>query len=595
MRYPIRASSGGPRRGIALIAVLMVVAILALAAYRFSDLMQAESQAGDSFTRSVQARAAADSGVQYVAALLAADPTGQNILNGNPYDNPGTFQGQLLQDDSLPRRRLRFSVISPPDPDAALGGGSQFRYGVTDEAGKININALFKLDSSGQTLYNTLMQLPNMTDDIANSIIYWIDPNATPRSSGATDEYYASLNPPYHAKNAPLDSIEELLYVRGVTPQLLFGNDRNRTGQLDSDSQAAGEQLDLGWFPYLTMYSREMNVDSQGNPRIWVNDPDLQSLQTYLTNGGFDDTITSFIIAYRMYGPASGNSSGGSGGSGSGGGATGAGGAVTGGGSPNVSTVPKTGTDSPGVTAVPKAPASGASGTGAKGGGTAASTATTPSGSTGVVSTQRVSRATLGNVRSQGSGQTLSSLYSLINAQVSVPASTPGGQPTIYNSPMSDAGSIAQYLPQILDQLTTSKAGNLPARINVNTAPSTVLSALSTGSTSGSTPILDPGTVQTILATRPQMTATGAPDPTFQTPAWLITQANVPVATMKQLDQYITARSQVYRLQAVGHYDGGGATARVEAVIDLNAGRPRVVYYRDLTALGKGYDLPKNP
>ncbi|HZT83104.1 MAG TPA: hypothetical protein VFA26_22945, partial [Gemmataceae bacterium] len=84
-------------------------------------------------------------------------------------------------------------------------------------------------------------------------------------------------------------------------------------------------------------------------------------------------------------------------------------------------------------------------------------------------------------------------------------------------------------------------------------------------------------------------------DAIFQTPAWLVTEANVPVATMKQLDQYITARSQVYRVQSVGHFDGGGATARVEAVIDLNAGRPRIVYYRDLTGLGKGFDLPKNP
>src|SRR5579885_2801284 len=169
MRYPIRATAGDRRRGIALIAVLMVVAILALAAYRFSDLMSAESLAADSFTRSVQARAAADSGVAYTAALLANDPTGQNILNGTPYDNAPMFQDQLVHDGNTPRQRLRFSVLSPADPDTALASGSAApRYGVTDEAGKININALFKVDSSGQTLYNTLMQLPNMTDDIAN-------------------------------------------------------------------------------------------------------------------------------------------------------------------------------------------------------------------------------------------------------------------------------------------------------------------------------------------------------------------------------------------------------------------------------------------
>jgi hypothetical protein len=208
-------------------------------------------------------------------------------------------------------------------------------------------------------------------------------------------------------------------------------------------------------------------------------------------------------------------------------------------------------------------------------------------------STQRVNRGTLGNVRSQGSGQTISSLYSLINAQVTIPAASPQDQATTYNSPMTDTGSIKQYLPMILDKLTTNKSANLPARINVNTASATVLSALSTGSASGSTPILDPGTVQTILAARPQLDG-GAPDAIFQTPAWLLTEASLPLATVKQLDQYITARSQVFRFQSVGHFETGGTASRVEAIVDLNAGRPRVVYYRDLTALGKGFDLPKS-
>ena len=315
MRYPIRKSGRTPRRGIAMIAVLVVVAILALAAYRFSDLMVAEQQAADSYTRSLQARANAASGVNYVAALLAA-PNTQSNLNGNYYDNPSMFQAILVSDGDTARQRGRFSIVSPVGPDAAANGGvnQSFLYGVTDETGKLNINALFKLDSSGTILYNTLMTLPNMTDAIANSIVFWIDPKATQRPSGASDEYYAALDPPYHAKNGPLDSLEELLFVQGVTPQLLFGNDKNRNGILDADEDDGTGALDMGWSAYLTIYSREENVDSLGNPRIYVNDPDLTSLQTYLTNAGFDDTISSFIIAYRTYGPTA--SSGGSGASG---------------------------------------------------------------------------------------------------------------------------------------------------------------------------------------------------------------------------------------------------------------------------------------
>jgi hypothetical protein len=104
-------------------------------------------------------------------------------------------------------------------------------------------------------------------------------------------------------------------------------------------------------------------------------------------------------------------------------------------------------------------------------------------------------------------------------------------------------------------------------------------------------PLLSDNDLQSIIALRPQPNAIDAPDPIFQTPAWLITEANISPATLSKLDKYITTRSQVYRVQSLGYFDGGGPTARVEAVIDTNAGQPRIVYWRDLTELGKGFNL----
>ena len=46
-------------------------------------------------------------------------------------------------------------------------------------------------------------------------------------------------------------------------------------------------------------------------------------------------------------------------------------------------------------------------------------------------------------------------------------------------------------------------------------------------------------------------------------------------------------------MQSIGYFDEGGPMARVEAVIDVNQGKPRVVYYRDLTDLGRSID-PRN-
>jgi len=62
-------------------------------------------------------------------------------------------------------------------------------------------------------------------------------------------------------------------------------------------------------------------------------------------------------------------------------------------------------------------------------------------------------------------------------------------------------------------------------------------------------------------------------------------------STVKALEPFITTRSQVYRIQSVGYFDGEGPTVRIEAVIDTNNGRPRILMRRDLTELGKGFDM----
>src|SRR5207253_3613271 len=126
----------------------------------------------------------------------------------------------------------RFSVVAPLGVDE----GQQtpgYRFGVTDEAGKLNLNALVALDPTGKVAHDVLILLPNMTEEIADAIIDWIDADDEPRANGAESDYYSGLG--YRCKNGPLDTLEELLLVRGVTPQLLFGSDTNRNGKMDAN------------------------------------------------------------------------------------------------------------------------------------------------------------------------------------------------------------------------------------------------------------------------------------------------------------------------------------------------------------------------
>jgi hypothetical protein len=191
------------------------------------------------------------------------------------------------------------------------------------------------------------------------------------------------------------------------------------------------------------------------------------------------------------------------------------------------------------------------------------------------------------NTTARGKMTKISSPFDLINSSVSVPTGSGRTATTVtYPSPLNDQGQVRQLLPLLLDKTTTTQNTDLAPRVNVNTAPQVVLTALEQVSGLGD------GDVSTILATRPPLSSSGsAPDPIFQTPAWLITEANLDPNVVKKLGNYITARSFVYRVQSVGYFDGGGPVARVEAVVDTNLGRPRIVYWRSMTDLGHVFKL----
>jgi type II secretory pathway component PulK len=119
-------------------------------------------------------------------------------------------------------------------------------------------------------------------------------------------------------------------------------------------------------------------------------------------------------------------------------------------------------------------------------------------------------------------------------------------------------------------------------RININTASQSVLATLKKAVSS-----LTDDQIATIVSKQPQVGDNLAIDDSYNTPAWLITQAQLPASLVKSLDKYITTRSEVYRMQVRGYFDDGGPEVRVEAVIDANGGQPRLLYRRDLTDLGK--------
>lgn len=104
--------------------------------------------------------------------------------------------------------------------EGSLGGGI-YRVRLVDEGGKVNINRADE-DTLRRIFANLGVELARQSV-LVDSILDWRDEDNLHRLNGAEDDYYLSLSPPYSAKNGPLDTVEDLLWVRGMTPELFYG------------------------------------------------------------------------------------------------------------------------------------------------------------------------------------------------------------------------------------------------------------------------------------------------------------------------------------------------------------------------------------
>ena len=581
------------RPGYVLIAVLLVIVILSLAAYQYTELMGSEYRSAVRTHDATQARLCAVAGLHYAAGVLADRDTFTQQLNSNPFDNPGMFSDiRINPNPTNPRREGRFSVMST----VYTGGGTagyETKFGVIDEAGKLNINALIQLDPSGQLLRDALMKLPNMTEDVADAIVDWVDADDDPRPSGVESSYYTSLTNPYKAKNGPLNTLDELLLVKGVTPQLLYGSDRNRNGLADDDP-TGGAEFSRGWTDFLTVYGRELNVDSTGGLRVYLNQDDMQALYTQLQQAVGAD-LAAYIVAYKIFNSvttvsnlAASVTSGTTGSGTTGSGTTGSGTAGSG--------TAGSGTTGSGGTSSGKS--GGSTGGMGTGGGTGTGTgATQPQLATIDQLTEAVQTMLQNGATSRR--QVKNSVLSLIGSSVTLPAQPAVmGQPPpptlMFSCPLNDPNRIAELLPSLMDKVTAKADIEMVPRININTAPREVLMALTGITTAAGTMLLSEADVENIMAQRDAQLQNPT-DPATQTGAWLVTVAKIDPLSYVNLEKYITGRTMVYRVQSIGYFGQGGPVARVEGVIDLNQGAPRLLYFRDLTELDtpRGFEPPR--
>jgi len=210
-----RQSRTGRERGAALLLVLMVFMVLGVLALDFGKYMRDDAMAGLNMVEETRG---------YYAAIGCMNATIYNLLVTNELSTNAAVAPDLAAIPVVPGNGI---------PQRMTFGDYECDVRMTHEAAKIAINGIDP--AFLQSIVENLVREGNRTEGldrrevsgvetIVNSIIDWQDrDDLRTGDDGAESDYYLGLTPSYRAKNARIDSIEELILVRGVTADLVYG------------------------------------------------------------------------------------------------------------------------------------------------------------------------------------------------------------------------------------------------------------------------------------------------------------------------------------------------------------------------------------
>jgi hypothetical protein len=130
-------------------------------------------------------------------------------------------------------------------------------------------------------------------------------------------------------------------------------------------------------------------------------------------------------------------------------------------------------------------------------------------------------------------------------------------------------------LGQLMDRYTTDAQRVRPGRVNINTAPASILAQLEG---------IDEALGNAIVSTRQGLSPEAS-----RSIAWLLEERLLDAGQFRQIEPRISARSFQFHVQVIGYALPSGRYCVIEAIVDLIGPKPRILYLRDLTKLGVPY------
>ena len=247
--------------------VLWLVVLLSAIGAEYSlsmrtDLMVTESvkEEAEAYYMAVAGFNAALGELMQPVATQYIDSSGHLAFSTTPLTTGSTGEGVLA---------------APMQRSMTLETGS-YRYRIDDEDGKFSVRTLSFGSAAGATgisqaeAFKEMLRGSGVSDEvqlstIVDSIVDWMDPGDEHQLNGAEDNYYErhyeeqGMDAPYKTPDARrLNVVDELLLVRGMTPEILYGSAAVHTASMVGGTGAkAIESLGqfLGIFQHISVFA----------------------------------------------------------------------------------------------------------------------------------------------------------------------------------------------------------------------------------------------------------------------------------------------------------------------------------------------------
>ena len=214
------------KKGSILILTLWVLSFLTIFAVGLSYNVSGQLRMASHFQDRLKAYYLANAGIERAIVELAADQTpASDSLNEVWANNEEFFKeapignGYITLSYTMTMVGENEEAESGEDESEEDGAQQVVFYGVMDENSRVNINKV-----PVNILEILLERIADLDKgeaaEIANAIVDWRDTDIVISPGGAESSYYEGLEVPYECKNGEFQAIEELLLVKGMTPEI---------------------------------------------------------------------------------------------------------------------------------------------------------------------------------------------------------------------------------------------------------------------------------------------------------------------------------------------------------------------------------------